>query len=90
VKNDKEPGHLHPGPIEKEVRDLKRYLLAMLLACLVLVATAAPAFAQGRPAIGGAPPGDGSSNEKAGDNPGTDNRAAPRTGGQSVHFGLND
>ena len=59
----------------------------MLLACLVLVATAAPAFAQGRPTIGGAPPGTGERNEQTELNPGAENRTDPRTGGQSPRFG---
>jgi hypothetical protein len=63
------------------VRDLKRYLLAMLLACLVLVATAAPAFAVGRPGIGGTPPGFGERNDKGTFNPSSDNRTTPETGG---------
>jgi hypothetical protein len=68
---------------------MKRHLLVMLLACLVLVATAAPAFDIGAtPGIGGGPPGDGSAHPKSVDNPGADNRAETRTGGQSVHFGL--
>jgi hypothetical protein len=58
---------------------MKRHLLAMLLACLVLAATAAPAFA--RPTIGGAPPGTGVRSGNADTNPGADNRTEPRTGG---------
>ena len=59
---------------------MKRHLLAMLLAALMLVATAAPAFAVGRPGLGGGPPGETEANPKAGDNPGTDNRTRPPTG----------
>ncbi len=71
---------------------MKRYLLALLFIALMLVATAAPAFAshcQGgciggsRPIIGGAPPGEGQQNPNASSNPSTDDRAEPRTGGQA-------
>jgi hypothetical protein len=60
---------------------VKRYILAILLACLVLVATAAPAFAVGRPGIGGSPPGTVVRNGNADENPSPDNRTEPRTGG---------
>jgi hypothetical protein len=63
---------------------MKRYLLAMLLACLVLVATAAPAFA--RPVIGGVPPGGNERNPNSDANRGADERTIPTTGGQSPRF----
>jgi hypothetical protein len=44
------------------------------------------AEAQGRPGIGGAPPGEGARNPTADDNPGVDTRTVPRTGGQSPRF----
>jgi hypothetical protein len=68
---------------------MKRYLLSMLLVCLLLVATAAPAFAQGqgsRPTIGGPPPGGNEANSKSFENPGAENRAVPKTGGQAPRF----
>ena len=58
---------------------MKRYLLAMLFMSLLLVATAAPAFA--RPIIGGNPHGVGEANPNASTNPGEDNRTVPKTGG---------
>ena len=61
---------------------MKRCLLAMLFLVLMLVATAAPAFAQGsRPVIGAEPPGTGQRNANAEFNPGQDDRTTPRTGG---------
>ena len=61
---------------------MKRYLLAMLFVALMLLATAAPAFAvQSRPVIGGSPPGTGNRNLQADENPSVDNRTEPRTGG---------
>ena len=68
-------------------------VLAAVMAVMVVTtaATADTAFAQGsQPAIGGPPPGTVQRHPAANTNPGVDNRAAPRTGGQSVHFGLND
>ncbi len=63
---------------------MKRCLLAMLLVALMLVATAAPAFA--RPVIGGGPFGTIHASGQAGDNPGADNRTTPTTAGKSHHF----
>jgi hypothetical protein len=61
---------------------MKRCLLAILLASLVLVATAAPALAAGaRPVIGGAPPGYSKADSQSGENYGFAVRNIPATGG---------
>jgi hypothetical protein len=73
-----------PRNESREVRDLKRCLLAMLFMALMLLATAAQAFAGAGgtlPALGGSPPGYSSRDSDAGDNPSTDDRTRPRTGG---------
>ena len=67
----------------------KRLILLVTVAAMLavmLVVTAAPAFAQGqgsRPGIGGVPPGAGERNPSADTNPSVDNRTEPTTGGKS-------
>ncbi len=59
-------------------------LVAAVMTVMVMTtaATADTALAARRtPLIGGPPPGDGSSNQNYGSNPGTDDRTRPTTGG---------
>jgi len=59
-------------------------LIAAVMTVMVVTtgATAGPAFAAGsRPGIGGAPPGYIQRNPNADNNPSTDDRTIPRTGG---------
>jgi hypothetical protein len=58
-------------------------VLATFMAVTVVTTTvsADTAFAQGRPILGGPPPGYSSRNPQAGDNPGAEVRTVPNTGG---------